>query len=76
MVDWRSDADQVLVNAIIDWEDSGFYPDYYECTALTRTLSVVDENDWYLHLPDSISPARFSQRWLVDRLWGIHLRTT
>nr|POE77832.1 hypothetical protein CFP56_09475 [Quercus suber] len=76
MVDWTLNADKVNVTGIIDWEDSGFYPDYYECTALTRTLGSIEENDWYLYLPDSISPSRYPQRWLVDRLWGIHLRTT
>ncbi|KAE8351473.1 hypothetical protein BDV28DRAFT_162370 [Aspergillus coremiiformis] len=65
-----------IVTGIIDWEYSGFYPAYYECTVLTRTLSVVNEDDWYLYLPDSISPSHFPIRWLVDRLWGIHLRTT
>lgn len=65
-----------VVSGIIDWEDSGFYPAYYECTVLTRTLSLVDEDDWYLYLPESISPSKFPVRWLVDRLWGIHLRTT
>ncbi|OAT01022.1 uncharacterized protein BDCG_16852 [Blastomyces dermatitidis ER-3] len=34
-----------VVTGIIDWEDSGFYPEYYECTMLTCTLSLVDEND-------------------------------
>ncbi|OJI90950.1 hypothetical protein ASPTUDRAFT_186735 [Aspergillus tubingensis CBS 134.48] len=67
---------QWIVTGIIDWEDSGFYPFYYECTALTRTMSLVDENDWYLYLPRSISPSNFPVRWLVDRLWHIHLRTT
>jgi len=65
-----------IVTGIIDWEDSGFYPAYYECTALTRTLSLVDEDDWYLYLPPSISPSEFPIRWLADRLWGIHLKTT
>ncbi|GAB1201945.1 hypothetical protein APSETT445_000543 [Aspergillus pseudonomiae] len=59
---------QYVVTAIIDWEDSGFYPFYYECIALTRTLSLIDEDDWYLYLPDSISPLTFPVRWLVDRL--------
>lgn len=63
-----------IVTGIIDWEDSGFYPAYYECTTLTRTLSLVDEDDWYLYLPESISPSKFPIRWLVDRLWGIHVR--
>lgn len=65
-----------LVTGIINWEDSGFYPAYYECTTLTRTLSLLDEDDWYLYLPKNISPSNFPIRWLVDRLWGIHLRTT
>lgn len=65
-----------VVTGVIDWEDSGFYPPYYECTVLTRTLSLVNENDWYLYLPESVSPAKFPVRWLVDRLWQIHLKTT
>ncbi|OXV10230.1 hypothetical protein Egran_02009 [Elaphomyces granulatus] len=65
-----------VATEIIDWEFSGFYPAYYECTVLTRTLSVVDEDDWYLYLPESISPSQFPVRWLVDRLWEIHLWTT
>ncbi|GFG16442.1 hypothetical protein IFM61392_09509 [Aspergillus lentulus] len=69
-------SDQYVVTGIIDWEDSGFYPHYYECTALTRTLSLVEEDDWYLYLSESISPLKFPVRWLVDRLWQIHLKTT
>ncbi|OJD19625.1 hypothetical protein AJ78_00482 [Emergomyces pasteurianus Ep9510] len=65
-----------MVTGIIDWEDSGFYPEYYECTMLTCNLSVIDENDWYLYLPECISPLQFPVRWLVDRPWNIHLRTT
>ncbi|WEW56195.1 tau 95 subunit of transcription factor TFIIIC [Emydomyces testavorans] len=56
------------VTGIIDWEDSGFYPEYYESTTLTGNLSLVDEDDWYLYLPESISPLKFPVRWLVDRL--------
>ncbi|KAJ5105243.1 hypothetical protein NUU61_002590 [Penicillium alfredii] len=73
----KLDQDGVCtVTGIIDWEDSGFYPEYHECTQLTRTLSVVDEDDWYLYLPASISPLKFPLHWLVDRLWNIHLKTT
>ncbi|KAK4613677.1 hypothetical protein CLAFUW4_08791 [Fulvia fulva] len=75
MVDLGPETNIVSVTGIIDWEDSGFYPDYLECTAATRTLSVRDEHDWsdwFLHLPNSISPSRFPERWLVDRLWQHH----
>ncbi|KAE8383915.1 hypothetical protein BDV26DRAFT_287327 [Aspergillus bertholletiae] len=67
---------QSAVTGIIDWEDSGFYPFNYECTVQTCTLSLVDEDDWYLYLPESISPLKFPVRWLVDRLWQMHLKTT
>lgn len=65
-----------VVTGIIDWEDSGFYPEYHECTKVTSTLSVTDENDWYLYLPTSIAPSNFPVRWLVDRLWDIHIKIT
>lgn len=76
MVKQDGDSGRYVVTGVIDWEDSGFYPPYYECSALTCTLSVVDENDWYLYLPECVSPLRFPVRWLVYRLWRIHLRTT
>ncbi|KAJ6106303.1 hypothetical protein N7512_009820 [Penicillium capsulatum] len=66
----------IRVTGIIDWKDSGFYPEYHECTQLTRTMSVVDENDWYLYLPESVSPLNFPKHWLVDQLWSIHPTTT
>ncbi|PYH87751.1 hypothetical protein BO71DRAFT_404391 [Aspergillus ellipticus CBS 707.79] len=72
----KQDGDRYTVTGIIDWEFSGFYPPYYECTALTRTLSLVDEEDWYLYLPEIIAPSTFPTRWLADRLWTIHLNTT
>ncbi|KAH8689044.1 hypothetical protein BGW36DRAFT_420989 [Talaromyces proteolyticus] len=68
--------DGYVVTGIIDWGDSGFYPAYHESTVLTRTLSLVDDDDWYLYLPEYISPLKYPVRWLVDRLWGIHLKTT
>ncbi|PWY94574.1 kinase-like protein [Aspergillus sclerotioniger CBS 115572] len=65
-----------IVSGIIDWENSGFYPGFYECTTVTRTMSMVDEDEWFLYLPDSISPSHYPVRWLVDRLWEIHIWTT
>lgn len=62
---------EVLVTGIIDWEDSGFYPDYHECIKATANWSAVEEDDWYQFLPPSISPSKFPINWLVDRLWEI-----
>lgn len=61
---------------VIDWEDSGFYPDYFESTKLTRAMNVVDDDDWYLCLPRCIAPNEFSSRWFVDRIWGKHPQWT
>ena len=33
------------VTGIIDWEDSGFHPDYFECKKLTRAMHILDEKD-------------------------------
>ncbi|KKZ60489.1 hypothetical protein EMCG_04853 [[Emmonsia] crescens] len=63
-------ADTYTVTGIIDWEDSGFYPEYYECTTLSNGQSIDHDDDWYLYVPDCISPLRYPVRWLVDRLWG------
>lgn len=76
MVDQDPNGGHYTITGVIDWEESGFYPAYYECTTLTRTFSPIDEDDWYLYLPKNISPSEFPIRWLVDRLWGIHIRTT
>lgn len=64
------DANACVVTGVIDWEDSGFYPEYYECTTLSNGQSIMSDDDWYLYAPHCISPLRFPVRWLVDRLWG------
>ncbi|KAI9041414.1 uncharacterized protein KD926_006810 [Aspergillus affinis] len=75
MVKEEPDAGGYTITRIIDWENSGFYPPYSECTALTRTLSVTDDDDWFSYLPASVGPSQFPIRWLVDRLWQTHLKT-
>ncbi|KAL2869622.1 uncharacterized protein BJX67DRAFT_347711 [Aspergillus lucknowensis] len=58
------------VTGIVDWVDSGFYPEYYECTALSNGQNIDHDDDWYLYTPPCISPLQFPDRWLVDWLWG------
>ncbi|PGH02732.1 hypothetical protein GX51_04466 [Blastomyces parvus] len=70
MVRKDSNTDAYTVTGIIDWEDSGFYPEYYESTTLSNPQGIDTDDDWYLYVPDCISPVRFPVRWLVDRLWG------
>ncbi|KAJ8068469.1 hypothetical protein OCU04_004023 [Sclerotinia nivalis] len=58
-----------VLSGVIDWEDSGFYPDYFESRQLLYTFGMGSEDDWYAYLPPSISPATHPQRWLVGRIW-------
>ncbi|GFF44585.1 hypothetical protein IFM51744_05856 [Aspergillus udagawae] len=56
------------VTGLIDWEYSGFYPDYYEAVKCTNCLAPYEENDWFLFLPDCISPKTYAHWWLLDRV--------
>lgn len=64
------DNDHCIVKGIIDWEESGLYPEFFESFNMTRTVSVVDEDDWFRYLPAPVSPFKFPFRWLVDWLWN------
>jgi hypothetical protein len=55
--------------ALIDWDFSGFYPEYWECVKMTNNLTSVERSDWYNFLPESVSHRRYSANWLIDRLW-------
>lgn len=57
-----------IVTGLIDWEYSGFYPEYYEAAKSTNCLTPYEEDDWYLFLPDCISPKRYALWWLLDRV--------
>lgn len=57
------------VSGIIDWEASGFYPEYWESVKMTNNLTPRDNDDWYWYLPKSCSPRQYATQWLVDRLW-------
>ena len=58
-----------MIRGIIDWEFSGFYPDYWEALKMTNTMGQWEESDWFLYLPESLSPYRNARMWLLDRLW-------
>lgn len=57
-----------IVTGLIDWEYSGFYPEYYEAAKITNCLTAYEEDDWYIFLPDCVSPKRYAQWWLFDRV--------
>ncbi|KAK1764727.1 kinase-like domain-containing protein [Phialemonium atrogriseum] len=57
------------ITCIIDWDFSGFYPGYWESFKITNTMMAFEDSDWYQHLPRSLSPLNFANRWLLDRIW-------
>jgi aminoglycoside phosphotransferase (APT) family kinase protein len=60
-LDWK-------IVAIVDWESSGFYPSYWESIKMTNNLSSMDDDDWYLYLPEPFSPHQHPVAWLLDRV--------
>lgn len=67
----RMDNDgNYVVSGIIDWENSGFYPESHESTRLLDGFTRRCETDWPNYLPACISPARYPVHWLVHRLWN------
>jgi hypothetical protein len=64
------DCNNYVVTGIIDWEYSGFYPDYYESSKILFLFDMCTETDWYAYLPACIAPARNPERWLVSKLWN------
>lgn len=68
-----SDDVGYTISGILDWEKSGFYPDYFECIKATSNMSTSETDDWYMYLPMCASPATYHAAWLVDRLWDSHV---
>lgn len=65
----KMDEDQCIITGIVDWEDSGFYPDFHEATKCTRLLNHEECSDWYEYLPPCVAPASYPHWWLADRVW-------
>jgi aminoglycoside phosphotransferase (APT) family kinase protein len=61
------------VAAIIDWDTSGFYPEYWESVKMTNNLTPRDHFDWYKFLPESLSLSKYPVQWLVDKIWDFSL---
>jgi aminoglycoside phosphotransferase (APT) family kinase protein len=64
----QSDSSDWKIVAIVDWENSGFYPTYWESIKMTNNLSPMDDDDWYLYLPEPFSPHQHPVAWLLDRI--------
>ena len=60
---------RVQVTGLIDWEMSGFYPEDLECVKALNNLSPIANDDWYLYLPECISPRKHLESWHTDLVW-------
>lgn len=58
-----------VVSGVLDWEEAGFYPAYWESAKSTRTLLANQTSDWYQYLPKGVAPSSFAKEWLIDRNW-------
>lgn len=65
-----SNGGHFQITGLLDWEYSGFYPEYYESIKSTNGLSPSGDDDWYLFLPECISPERYRLWWLLDHAQG------
>jgi hypothetical protein len=59
-----------VITGIIDWEDAGFYPAYWESVKSMRTVAVKTEMDWYLYQPECMAPSTYADKWLLDFVWN------
>jgi hypothetical protein len=48
---------------------SGFYPEDLECVKALNNLSPIENDDWYLYLPECISPRKYLESWHTDLVW-------
>ncbi|KAG5946034.1 hypothetical protein E4U59_004698 [Claviceps monticola] len=65
----RREDGKWTVTAIIDWENSGLYPEYWDAIKTANLLTFREHFDWYKYIPQSISPNQYPVQWLGDRLW-------
>jgi len=57
------------ISGIVDWEESGFYPEYVESTKATRNHGS-HSSDWFNMLPRCISPSQFLLHWHTMNHWA------
>lgn len=72
MVQHHQDA-HVKITGLIDWEMSGFYPKDLECVKALNNLSPIGKDDWYLFLPQCLSPRDHLESWHADVMWDPYI---
>lgn len=59
-----------IITGIIDWDDAGFYPVYWESVKSMRTVLANAKTDWYLYQPECMAPSTYADKWLLDIVWN------
>ncbi|KAK4040960.1 kinase-like domain-containing protein [Parachaetomium inaequale] len=62
---------EYVVTGIVDWEESGFYPAWFESSKVLYTFTEDgggEMQDWWRYVPGCVAPARYPVEWAVGRL--------
>lgn len=65
----RQKGARIEITGLVDWEMSGFYPEDLECIKALNNLTPLGTDDWYLFLPECISPRNHLESWHTDVMW-------
>jgi aminoglycoside phosphotransferase (APT) family kinase protein len=65
----QNDSVNYTVTGIIDWETSGFSPDYFESSKVLYLFDRNVQDDWYAYMPACIAPAKHPEWFLVGQIW-------
>ena len=59
---------EVRIGGLIDWGDSGVYPEYWEFVRALYLLRLESSDDWYDYLPTQVIGSYVDQYLLDDRI--------
>ncbi|KAK2792390.1 hypothetical protein FQN52_003325 [Onygenales sp. PD_12] len=68
LLPWNIIVDQGRITAIIDWEDAGWYPEYWEHYRALRILTPVDDWPEYFHY---MFPCAYKEEYIGMSYLGI-----
>jgi aminoglycoside phosphotransferase len=61
----------VHIKGLVDWGDSGVYPEYWEFVRALYLFRLGSDDDWYDYLPTQAIGSYFSEYLLDDHIHGI-----
>ena len=61
----RNEDGSCKLSGVIDWELSGWYPDWWESVKLTNCIGPSEKKNWLLYIPSNIAPSSYPVKWLI-----------